>query len=295
LPDVKSSSAAGNAPFGLLGAFTVVAIAVAVFAPPIAQPPSYHAFADARAMFGVPNFLDVVSNAGFAIAGVVGMVATFTARSAFHTPAERTPYAVFFAALILTALGSAWYHLDPDNDRLFWDRLPMTVAFVSLVCAQIGDRVDPRVGVIALVPLVVVGAATVVYWRFTERVGEGNLVPYGVLQLWALGSLVILALRRSRYTLGGALAVVIAAYFAAKLCEHLDRAIFVATQGVSGHTLKHVIAAVGGLAVAWMIARRAPVPEISDVKRTDAEPLPPPGDRQAASRRSMTGSENIDA
>jgi len=248
-----------NASIVFLSAFTLVAIGVAVFAPPIAQPQAYHAFADARTMLGVPNFLDVVSNAGFAIAGVVGLVATFTARPAFQTAAERTPYALFFIGLILTALGSAWFHLAPDNERLFWDRLPMTLAFMSLVCGQIGDRVDPRTGVLALAPLVIAGAATVLYWRATERSGEGNLVPYGVLQLWALGTLVILALRPSRYTLGGVVGGVIAAYFAAKVCEHFDRGIFVATHLVSGHTLKHVIAAAGGLMVAWMVASREPV------------------------------------
>ena len=243
----------------ILVAFVLLAMVVAWFLPRMAQPLDYHDFADARTWIGVANTLDVVSNAGFAVAGVVGLVATFTARPAFMTGPERTPYAVFFVGLILTALGSAWFHLAPDNERLFWDRLAMMLAFMSLVCAEIGDRVDPRIGLIGLVPLVIAGAATVVYWRATERSGVGNLVPYGVLQLWAVGTLVILALRRARYTHGAAVLGVIGTYFIAKVCEHFDRAIFVATHVVSGHTLKHIVAAVGGLVVAWMIANRRPV------------------------------------
>ena len=243
-----------------LGMISLAALAVALFVPPVAQPTGYHAFADSRPWLGVPNFLDVVSNAGFAVAGVAGLVVTFTAHAAFKTPMERLPYAAFFAALVLTALGSAWYHLAPDNERLFWDRLPMTLAFMSLLCAQLADRVNARAGALALLPLMLAGAATVVYWRATERAGAGNLVPYAALQLLAVASLALMVVVRSRYSHGGAIAAVIAAYLAAKLGEHYDRAILDATHVVSGHTLKHAIAALGGFIVAWMVACRQPRP-----------------------------------
>ena len=241
-----------------LAVFTLVAIGVVILAPPTAQPLAYHAFADGRTYLGVANFLDVVSNAAFLGAGLAGLRITLDARTAFGVSAERWPYATFFVGLVLTAFGSAWYHLQPDNERLFWDRLPMTVAFMSLVAAQIGDRFDARTGTRALLPLLAIGAATVMYWRATERSGAGNLVPYGVLQLWALGVLTILLLRPSRYSHGNAVLGVLATYLVAKLCEHLDAAIFDAVKIVSGHTLKHCVAAIGGIVVARMLHLRSP-------------------------------------
>lgn len=77
--------------------------------------------------------------------------------------------------LLLTAAGSAYYHLLPDNERLFWDRLPMTIAFMSLIVAQIVDRISVRAGLALLAPMLLVGVASVVYWLATERAGAGTL------------------------------------------------------------------------------------------------------------------------
>jgi len=165
----------------LLG-FTALCVAVAFLWPAIPQWQSYHDFADHREILGVPNFLDVVSNAGFAIAGVVGFVILARRRAQFEHPAENWPAAVFFAGLVLIAVGSGYYHLAPDNERLFWDRLAMSVAFMSLVAAQIADRFGVKAGLTLLVPLLLAGAASVQYWLASERAGAGNVVPYGVLQ-----------------------------------------------------------------------------------------------------------------
>jgi hypothetical protein len=241
-------------------AFTVLAAAAAFLLPAMPQPAAYHDFADHRSMLGVANFLDVASNIGFLLAGVAGLIVVARRRTQFTVGAERLPYAIFFAGLLLTAAGSAYYHLVPDNERLFWDRLPMTIAFMSLVAAQIVDRINIRAGLALLVPLLVVGAASVLYWRATERAGAGNLVPYGVLQAYSVVILLMLAcLHPSRYTRGSDMYWVFAVYVTAKVVEFFDVEIFAIGNLVSGHTLKHLIAAGAGFVVCRMLMLRVPV------------------------------------
>jgi hypothetical protein len=167
---------------------------------------------------------------------------------------------VFFAGVVLTGLGSGYYHLSPDNERLFWDRLPMTVAFMSLLAAQVVDRIDTRTGIALLVPMLLVGAASVLYWRATERAGVGNVMPYGVLQGYAVVILLLLARLPSRYTRGSDLYWVFGGYVLAKLLETFDRELFVLGHVASGHSLKHLAAAAASLVVARMLLRRRPAP-----------------------------------
>jgi hypothetical protein len=242
---------------GYLVAFTALCVAVALLWPAMPQCQAYHDFADQRVILGVPNFFDVVSNAGFAIPGLIGLAVLARRRTEFEHAAERWPYGVFFVGLLLIAAGSAYYHLAPDNERLYWDRLAMTVAFMSLVAAQIADRVSVKAGLALLVPLLVVGAATVQYWIATERAGAGNVVPYGVLQLYAVVVLLVIAWSHpSRYTRGTDLYWVVVAYVAAKALEDLDAAIFALGNVVSGHTLKHLAGAAAGLVVCRMLVLR---------------------------------------
>ena len=243
-----------------LVAFTAVAVIAALLLPAMPQPAGYHDFADRRAILGVANFLDVASNIAFALAGLAGLVIVFRPGARFELPAERWPYAVFFAAVLLTAAGSAYYHLAPDNETLFWDRLPMVVAFMSLVAAQIVDRVDIKAGLFLLVPLVLVGVATVLYWRASERTDAGNVMPYAVLQGYSAVILLLLALQPSRYTHANHLYWIFIAYLGAKLLEHFDREILAFGNLVSGHTLKHLAAAVAAVMVCRMLALRRPWP-----------------------------------
>lgn len=239
--------------------FTIVCAAVALLAPAMPQPAAYHDLADTRVVLGVPNFFDVISNVAFLIAGAAGGIVCARRTAAFERTAERWPYALFFAGLLLTAGGSAWYHLDPDNERLFWDRLPMAIAFMALVAAQIVDRIDRRSGLALLAPLLLVGASSVVYWRMTERAGEGNVLPYAVLQGYAVVVLLLIVLLQpSRYTRGRDMFWVFGWYVLAKLFELFDRVIFDITNLVSGHTLKHVAAGVAGLLVCRMLWLRVP-------------------------------------
>jgi hypothetical protein len=231
----------------------------------MAQPLEYHQFADARSAFGIPRFLDVVSNIAFLIVGIVGLVVVGRRQTVFETDRERWPYAVFFVGFLLTAVGSGYYHLAPDNERLFWDRLPMTIAFMGLISSQIVDRISVRLGLGLLVPMLLVGAASVIGWRATERMGAGNVLPYGILQGYAVFVLLMLAaLYPSRYTRGKDLYYVFGWYVLSKILEALDTQIFSLGQIVSGHTLKHLAAAVaGGVAYRMLMhrtltARQAP-------------------------------------
>jgi hypothetical protein len=254
-----SDGGAASKRIGAIAAITAACFAAAFLLPAIPQPVDYHDFADHRDLLGVSNALDTLSNAAFLLAGLTGLWIALRPQTVFAQASERVPYAVFFSGVLLTALGSGYYHLAPDNERLFWDRLPMTIAFMALVAAQVGDRIDARAGRLLLLPALLVGAASVLYWRATERAGAGNLVPYGILQAYAVAILFLIAWwLPSRYTRGGDVFLVFAAYVAAKLVEALDARIYDAFGHlVSGHTLKHVAAAIGALLVCRMLALRS--------------------------------------
>jgi hypothetical protein len=238
-------------------AFTLAVAAAAFLLPAVPQPTDYHDFADQRGAFGIENFLDVVSNLAFLMAGLAGLVVVFSGRARFEFPGERWPYAVFFLGILLTAAGSAWYHLSPDNESLFWDRLPMTIAFMGLVASQVVDRISVRAGLVLLGPMLLVGLASVVYWIVTERMGAGNVLPYALLQGYAVIVLLLMAaLLGSRYTRANDLYWIFGWYVLAKLLESLDAQVLALTHVVSGHTLKHVAAAVGGLVACRMLVRR---------------------------------------
>lgn len=244
----------------VIAAVTALCVVAAFVLPAVPQPASYHDFADHRALLGVANFLDVASNLGFLLAALLGFAVVFRSRAAFEHESERVPYAVFFAGMLLTAVGSAYYHLAPDNERLFWDRLPMTIAFMSLLAAQVADRLSVRAGLALLVPMLLIGAASVWYWLATERAGSGNVVPYGLLQAYSVVMLLLITwLHPSRYTRGNDLYWVFTAYLVAKLFELFDRQVLALGDLISGHSLKHLAAAVGGLVVCSMLMRRTPV------------------------------------
>lgn len=246
-----------NIRFAAVIVLTVVALAAAFLLPAVHQPLEYHDFADHRHLLGVDNFLDVVSNIGFLAFGLLGLAVVFRHHTCFASSAERWPYAVFFVGVLLTALGSAYYHLAPDNETLFWDRLPMTIAFMGLVASQIVDRINVRLGLALLLPMLLVGAASVIYWSISERMGAGNVLPYGILQGYSVVILLMLAvLHPSRYTRGSDIYWVFGWYVLSKVLETFDAQVLGILHVVSGHTLKHLAAAVAAFAVCRMLMRR---------------------------------------
>jgi uncharacterized protein DUF6962 len=229
---------------------------VAVFAvAPKEQDQGYHVFADTAPLGPVPNALNVLSNAGFLAVGLWGLSVVSGARAAraFDDPWEARPWALFFAAISATAFGSAWYHAAPDDARLFWDRLPMTVAFSSLVAAVLGEHIGARAGRRLFIPLVGAGLAAILAWRLL-----GDLRPYMFLQAFSI--LVVLAawlFFPSRYPHVRWFGGLVAGYAAALLFESFDRQVKAALGFTGGHPLKHLAAAAGTACLVWMLQRRA--------------------------------------
>ena len=224
-----------------LAAMIVVAVAMVVHGP-IAQPPAYHDFADARSWLGIARAADVLSNVPFAL---VALWALASRRNGLA-------WTAFDVSLLLTAFGSAYYHLAPDDARLVWDRIPIALACGAMIVAVYGETHDARRTAGALAAMCVAAVASVAWWRSTA-----DLRPYLLLQV---APLVLVPLwqwqarrpRRERVLFG----LAFACYAVAKGFEVRDRAVFDALAFASGHTLKHLAAA---LAAALIVeARGAP-------------------------------------
>ncbi len=245
---------------GILIAMLAAAVAGLFFLEPVSQSAAYHGFIDTRSWLGIPNFGDVVSNLPFALVGGWGLWQVFgpAGRYMFDNLADRWPYVFFFVGVGLVRVGSAYYHAAPDNGRLFWDRLPMTVAFMALFSMFIAHRIHRRAGVQWLLPiLVVAGAASVLYWDWSEASGRGDLRFYLLVQSFPIVALPVICwlFPEGRYTRNRHLAWMIAWYALAKVLETFDRQVFALLgDTVSGHSLKHLAASVAVLMVVRMLA-----------------------------------------
>jgi len=252
-----------KASLGLLVLLTVVFAAVCCLIPRFPQPLSYHQFADRRGLFGIPNLGDVASNLPFAAIGIWGLVFLRQSNSDlaghFIDRREQWPYLFVFIGLLLTALGSSWYHLDPNNATLVWDRLPMTITFMSMVAAVIMERISLRLGLWLLPVLLLVGLGSVLQWNWSEMRGAGDLRFYAAVQAYSVLVVLLAFLFPSRYTQSRDLGLVVGFYALAKALETWDKPIFAALRVVSGHTLKHLAAAAAGYCILRMVQKRQPV------------------------------------
>jgi hypothetical protein len=241
----------------LLVVVAVLIAIIALFLPPIPQPLAYHNFADHRAWLGIPNFGDAVSNLPFALVGLCGLMFLFKPRAGtFSDHRERRLYLVMFAGLILTAFGSAYYHLAPENARLVWDRIPIMIVFMALLAAVIAERVSVVAGLWLFPALQAAGIGSVLVWRAGELQGHGDLRFYAAVQVYAILILLLMLLVPAKYTRGSDLAIVVGFYVLAKILEESDRQVFALGHIVSGHTLKHLAAAAAGYWILCMLQKR---------------------------------------
>jgi len=225
--------------------FLTILVTIAVFmAGPIAESGVYHDFADRRPFAGIPNFLNVISNLPFVLIGSVGLMLVGRTSAASPLPVI---YATLFAGVILTGLGSAWYHIKPDNNTLVYDRLPMTIVFMSLLSATLSELVNSRLGGLLLGPLIITGVTSVIWWHITELRGAGDLRLYVLVQYYPmlLIPLILLLFPSASNGRGNPyLLRVVIWYFIAKAFDLADRFIYTLTGLISGHSLKHLAAAI---------------------------------------------------
>src|SRR2546423_1819798 len=152
-------------------------IALAALLPAMRQPPGYHAFADTRALGALAHAANVLSNVAFVVAGAAILFGLQRPGAQPLSRATRNALFVTGIGLIFTAAGSAYYHSNPADESLLWDRLPMTLAFAGIVGAALAQRVTPRSGTFAAIVLLLLGPASLVFWRTS-----GNPMPYIGLQ-----------------------------------------------------------------------------------------------------------------
>jgi hypothetical protein len=243
---------------GVLLGVALAAIVAILFVPPIAQPLDYHSFADTRAMFGVPNFWNVMSNMPFLLVGTVGLIEVMRGKYPGGLPSMRVAYGLFFLGVALVCFGSGYYHWTPANATLAWDRLPMAFAFMAFVSIVIAEHLNERIGKALLWPLIIIGVFSVWYWDYTESLGRGDLRLYGLVQFLSLVMVALIWLMfPSRLTGIGYLWAMFAGYALAKLLEEFDEQVYEALGNqMSGHALKHVAAAAGMYCFVLALRRR---------------------------------------
>jgi hypothetical protein len=232
--------------------------------PPLAQDPSYHQFADTRTIAGIHNFWNVVSNVFFLNVGWLGLrflfrqyYPRFKARC-FNRKVEIRPYLFLFLGVMLTSFGSAYYHWMPNDTHLVWDRLPMAIGFMALFTITIMERISFRWGLRLLYPLILLGIFSVVYWYLGDLRGGGDLRLYVDVQFYPMLAIpLMVSFFPSTYTLDKSTWVVVCLYALSKLFEIADVQVFQLTgELLSGHTLKHVTAAVATYVILWSLQNR---------------------------------------
>ncbi len=237
--------------YRLLFGLAAVLTATLLWLPAMAQDPGYHQFADQRRLLGISNMWNVTSNLPFIVIGLYGL--RVVNGQAVADPTRRTLARLFFLGLMLTGCGSVYYHLAPGNETLFWDRLPMTLCFTSFFSLLLSLHVGLAAARRLWLPLLALGFLSVIYWRYTESLGQGDLRAYLAIQtLPILFTPLMLLLLPSRHYPHGFTWLILVCYLSAKLAETFDQQLFQLLD-FSGHSLKHLLASLSGLLMLRLI------------------------------------------
>jgi len=236
----------------LLSLLIVIAM---VWHGPIPQLAHYHDFADQSHWLCIPHSVDVLSNLGFVLVAAIGFYYVALSSQQMLRANSFSAYCVFIVSLLLTAAGSWFYHLAPDDTRLFWDRLPIALACASLMCAVRAENV-PGIAQLRLFTELSVALAfavfSVFWWKWTS-----DLRPYLLLQ--GLSVILIPAWQmiwRAPVSDRIAFGVAMTLYVFAKIAELSDSAIWNLTHVVSGHSIKHLLAASAAAVIVLNLLQR---------------------------------------
>ncbi len=251
----------------LFGIKTAIVISVSILAmvgmtlsPTIPQDQYYHHFADQRSVLGIAGFWNVVSGIPFLIVGALGM-ATLSGKTRLALLHRMLPaYRAFFLAVFLVGLGSGYYHLAPSDATLVFDRLPMALAFMSLFAIIVSEFVSEKAGRGLFLPLLLSGLFSVGYWYFTELEGEGDLRLYVLVQFLPMLLIpLILLLFCPRFSHTSLIWTALGVYLLSKIAEMTDGLIYQAFGVISGHTLKHLLAALSAYLFLLALQKRKSV------------------------------------
>ena len=232
--------------FTLIVLITLMSLLAVFFQDPIAQDTNYHNFRDSKEIFSIQNFWNVLSNLPFLIVGILGLYKVLVTDTLKIIGDIKIAYSLLFFGVTLIALGSAYYHLWPNNQTLVWDRLPMTIAFMSLFSIIISEFISTRAGKALLLPLIIVGISSVIYWHLSEIQGAGDLRFYALVQFYPMLIIpLILICFNSRCSKAKAYWLLLVAYVVAKALEHFDDEVYNTLGFISGHSIKHIVAALG--------------------------------------------------
>lgn len=225
----------------LLLAITVIAVISVFSMDRIPQDMAYHCFSDQDPILGIPNFWNVLSNLPFLF---VGIYAFKEYLKHYRSSSQFLINFIMALGILLTFFGSSYYHWKPNNDTLLWDRLPMTLIFMSFFTSVLARYISPQWYKIGLKFLVPIGILSVTYWYFTEEFGVGDLRLYALVQFLPILLIpTIMFLYKDRHLPLENMLWIMYLYFEAKIFELFDHETHYMFQIISGHSIKHLFAA----------------------------------------------------
>lgn len=241
----------------LIATLSLVVLVGILFLEAIPQDAHYHNFADTREILNVSNFWNVVSNMPYFMVGMYALYKILVLKSLKILDEIQLAYVLFFMGVTLVAFGSGYYHLDPNNETLLWDRLPMTISFMALFSFVVSEFLSIKLGKLLLFPLLLVGLLSVLYWFFSELEGSGDLRAYILVQFLPILVMPIMFLfLKAPFSLVRGYWYLLLCYLLAKVFEHFDAEIYVLLGFISGHSLKHVVSALGVYILVLTFERR---------------------------------------
>lgn len=229
---------------------------------PIHQDQNYHAFADQRKMWDIPNFLNVVTNLPFAFVGLIGLQGI---RNIKEQELKHIFLTLFIGFLLLTG-GSAYYHWFPQNNTLVYDRIPIVIILMSFFAFIIYTCINNRTGYTVFFILNIIGVTSVIYWAISEGMDNGDLRWYGMVQFFPVITIpLILILYRSSIQFRKEIFFIFFFFGLAKLCEKFDKEIYhLLSNNISGHSLKHLFMVIAGYKI--IVTMRLSAAEYIDSK-----------------------------
>ena len=231
----------------------IVIVLLFIFIKPIPQDQEYHHFADNKTILGIASFWNVISNVGFIFAGLYGfmVIAKYRIHSLFNY--------ILFWGILMTGLGSAYYHYHPNNNTLVWDRLPMTIVFTTFFAQIYAWYFSTKTAFVIWGISFIAGIFSVLYWQYTESIYNGDLRLYVLIQYLPILLIIIILSRhykQNRFLLKPLMYILIF-YIIAKLFEHFDQSVYETNNIISGHSLKHIAASIATLYMVVIVRKQA--------------------------------------